>query len=147
MKNRRLDRVVATEAAKRALWPADVVGKAVPKEPEKAALVREARLAVIQEARGMFMSNGEIARDLGYDPSFVRKLELGGPRSGPRQMSQPRGEQHPNAKLSDEQVEAILVSNLRADVLAERHGVTVSCISKIRSGKARGPRGTCSGRT
>lgn len=45
----------------------------------------------------------------------------------------PRGERHPNAKLSDADVRAIRASSERGIDLAERYGVAASTISEVRS--------------
>jgi hypothetical protein len=52
----------------------------------------------------------------------------------------PRGEQHPNARLSDIQVAQIRASTETQTTLATRYGVTQGYVSDLRSGKRRGHR-------
>ena len=49
-----------------------------------------------------------------------------------------KGENHCNAKLSDEQVKEIRESKERGYLLAKEYGVSQSCVCNIRSGRSRG---------
>ncbi len=90
------------------------------------------RLAIIARARAeLGLSDVKIERMLGFSRGWVSRAVKARRRDAGRFL---RGPDHPRAKLTEEQREAIRTSAERGDVLAARYGVKPPAISKIRRG-------------